>query len=116
RSQPPNLWRTTAKAFPITDQLCPHLCFPHRRPISSILCSMLGRFKKHTASLMPPVFPTGNVQPSYAWSLRLYVQEIFLKFRSIVGIALLLLGYVADLVSGFKVPPVVFGILFACGF
>jgi hypothetical protein len=65
---------------------------------------------------MPPVFPTGNVQPSYAFSLRLYVRQVFLRFRSIVGVALLLLGYVADLVSGFKVPPLVFAVLFACGF
>src|SRR5207248_3721046 len=62
------------------------------------------------------MFPTGNVQGSYLSSLRLYLSAIFLKFRLIVGIALLFLGYIADFFVGFKLPPLVFGVLFAFGF
>ena len=62
------------------------------------------------------MFPTGNVQGSYLWSLRLYLSAIFLKFRLIVGIAVLFLGYIADFFVGFKLPPLVFGVLFAFGF
>lgn len=77
---------------------------------------MFRRLRKYTERTAPPSFPTGNAQPSYLWSIRLYVQEVFLRFRNILGIALLLLGYVTDLATGFRVPPLIFGILFGCAF